>query len=96
LQASRAKSRNPRLTNSGWADHNKAGDSFIKLTGDQAGIGKRDKGKMVTYSILFGLTGLLASSGKTFVIPEGTPAITYVQDDIALATLPANSNGSPR
>jgi hypothetical protein len=78
------------------ADHIKVGDSFIKLTGDQAGIGKRDKEKMVTYSILFGLSGLLASSGKTFVIPEGTPAIAYVQEDIALATLPANSNGSPR
>jgi hypothetical protein len=78
------------------ADHIKVGDSFIKLTGDQAGIGKRDKEKMVTYSILFGLSGLLVSSGKTFVIPEGTPAIAYVQEDIALATLPANSNGSPR
>lgn len=78
------------------ADHIKVGDSFIKLTGDQAGIGKRDKEKMVTYSILFGLSGLLASSGKTFVIPEGTPATAYVQEDIALAILPPGSNGSSR
>lgn len=78
------------------ADHIKVGDSFIKLTGDQAGIGKRDKEKMVTYSILFGLSGLLASSGKTFVIPEGTAATAYVQEDIVLAVLPPGSNGSSR
>jgi len=76
------------------ADHIKVGDSFIKLTGEQAGVGKRDKDKMVTYSILFGLSGLLAASNKTFVIPEGTPATAYVQEDISLPILPANSNVS--
>jgi hypothetical protein len=77
------------------ADHIKVGDSFIKLTGEQAGVGKRDKEKMVTYGILFGLSGLLASSNKKFVIPEGTPATAYVQEDIALPVLPANKNVSP-
>jgi hypothetical protein len=76
------------------ADHLKVGDSFIKLTGEQAGAGKRDKEKMVTYSVLFGLSGLLAASNKTFVIPEGTPATAYVQEDIALPVLPASSNRS--
>jgi hypothetical protein len=74
------------------ADHIKVGDSFIKLTGEQAGVGKRDKDKMVTYSILFGLSGLLATSNKTFVIPEGTRATAYVQEDISLPILRANSN----
>ena len=76
------------------ADHIKVVDSFIKLTGEQAGVGKRDKDKMVTYSILFGLSGLLAASNKTFVIPEGTRATAYVQEDISLPILPANSNVS--
>ena len=76
------------------ADHIKVGDSFIKLTGEQAGVGKRDKDKMVTYGILFGLSGLLAASNKTFVIPEGTPATAYVQEDISLPILPASSNVS--
>lgn len=77
------------------ADHIKVGDSFIKLTGEQAGVGKRDKGKMVTYGILFGLSGLLASSNKKFAIPEGTPATAYVQEDIALPILPSSPNVSP-
>lgn len=77
------------------ADHIKVGDSFIKLTGEQAGVGKRNKEKMVTYGILFGLSGLLASSNKKFVIPEGTPATAYVQEDIALPILPASPNESP-
>ena len=61
---------------------------------EQAGVGKRDKDKMVTYSILFGLSGLLAASNKTFVIPEGTSATAYVQEDISLPILPASSNVS--
>jgi|SRR5215472_860931 len=77
------------------ADHIKVGQSFIKLTGEQAGLGKRDKGKMVTYGILFGVSGLLLSSNKKFVIPEGTPATAYVQEDIALPILPAAANGAP-
>jgi hypothetical protein len=72
------------------ADHIKVGDSFIKLTGEQAGVGKRDKEKMITYGILFGVSGLLASSNKKFVIAEGTPATAYVQEDIALPVLPAS------
>lgn len=74
------------------ADHIKVGDSFIKLTGEQAGVGTRNKEEMVTYGILFGLGGLLASSTKKFAIPEGTPATAYVQEDIALPILPANPN----
>jgi|SRR5215467_64365 len=77
------------------ADHIKVGESFIKLTGEQAGLGKRDKGKMVTYGILFGLSGLLASSNKKFVIPEGTPATAYVQEDISLPILAAAPNSTP-
>jgi len=74
------------------ADHIRVGESLIKLTGEQAGVGKRDKDKMVTYTILFGLSGLLAASNKTFSIPEGTPATAYVQEDISLPTLPSCSH----
>src|SRR5260370_40621526 len=61
------------------ADHIKVGDSVIKLTGEQAGIGKRNKGEMETITILFGLPGFLASSNKKFMMPLGTAATAYVE-----------------
>ena len=75
------------------ADHIKVGDSVIKLTGEQAGIGKRNKGEVVTFTILFGLPGFLASSSnKKFMMPEGTPATAYVEDDIQLPILAPTPN----
>ncbi len=74
------------------ADHIKVGDSVIKLTGEQAGVGKRNKKEMVTYTIIFGLSGLLASSNKKFMIPEGTPATAYVDEDILLPILAPTPN----
>ncbi len=74
------------------ADHIKVGDSVINLTGEQAGVGKRNKGEMVTFTILFGLPGFLASSNKKFMIPEGTPATAYVDEDIQLPILAPTPN----
>ena len=76
------------------ADQIKVGDSFIKPTGEQVGVGKRNKEEMVTYGILFGRSGLLAKSNKKSVILEGTPATAYVQEGIALPILNTSPNES--
>lgn len=68
-------------------DHMRVGDSVIELTGQQAGAGKRDIGKVVTFTILFGLLGYLSTSHKKFAIPEGTPVTAYVERDIELPVL---------
>lgn len=38
-------------------------------------------------SIFFGLSGLLATSGKHCIIPEGSPVTAYVEDDIELQAM---------
>ena len=43
---------------------------------------------MVAGTIFFGLTGLLMTSGKKFVIPEGTPLTAFVNEDTGLPVLP--------
>ncbi len=77
------------------ADHIKVGDSFIKLTAEQAGVEKRNKEKMVTYGMLIGMRSWWSSPYKRFVIPKGTPATAYVQENIALPILPATPNETP-
>ncbi len=72
-------------------DHMRVGDSIVKLRGQKSSVGKRDTGKMVTFTILFGLSGLAATSGKKFMIAEGTPATAYVDKDIELPVLPAGT-----
>jgi hypothetical protein len=68
-------------------DHMNVGNAVVQLRGQQSSKGKRDTDKMVAFSILFGLSGLLATSGKKFVIPEGTAATAYVDQDIELPVL---------
>lgn len=68
-------------------DFLRAGDTRIPLRGTQAAEGKRDAGKMVAGTIVFGLAGLLMTSGKKFVIPEGTPLTAFVDEDCELPVL---------
>jgi len=73
-------------------DHMKVGNATVTLRGEQASAGKRNAGKMVAFTILFGVSGLLMSSDKKFVLPEGTPVTAYVDQDVELpiiATVPA-------
>jgi hypothetical protein len=47
-------------------------------------VGKRDKEKMVTGTVLFGITGLLITSARHYTIPEGTRVQAYVDADTVL------------
>ena len=69
-------------------DFLRVGDARIPLRGTEVAEGKRDKGKMVAGTIFFGLSGLLMTSGKKFVIPEGTPVTAFVNEDTELPVLP--------
>jgi hypothetical protein len=62
----------------------KAGDAKIKLRGEKSAEGKRNKDAMVAGTIFLGLSGLLMTSGKHYVIPEGSPVTAYVDEDIEL------------
>ena len=64
-----------------------SGDYKIPLRGDKIAEGKRNKDAMVAGAILFGVGGLIATSGKHYVIPEGTPLKAYVDRDIELPVL---------
>jgi len=64
------------------------GENKIALRGEKAAEGKRNKDAMVAGTILFGLSGLIATSGKHYVIPEGAPLKAYVDQDIELPVLP--------
>lgn len=64
-----------------------AGEYRIALRGEKIAEGKRNKDAMVAGTILFGVSGLIATSGKHFVIPEGTPLKAYVDRDIELPVL---------
>jgi hypothetical protein len=68
-------------------DFIKAGDARIMLRGEQAGVGKRNKGAMVAGSAALGLTGLLLTMGKKYAIPVGTPVTAYVDQDVNLKPL---------
>jgi hypothetical protein len=64
-----------------------AGANKIALRGEKAAEGKRNKDAMVAGTIVFGLSGLIATSGKHYIIPEGTPLQAYVDQDIELPVL---------
>jgi len=61
-----------------------SGDYKIALRGDKVAEGKRNKDAMIAGTILLGISGLIATSGKHYVIPEGTPLKAYVDQDIQL------------
>jgi hypothetical protein len=69
----------------------KAGDAKIRLRGEKSAEGKRNKDAMVAGTIFLGLSGLLMTSGKHYVIPEGSPVIAYVDEDIELPALSPQS-----
>jgi hypothetical protein len=69
------------------ADFLHVGANKIALRGEKAAEGKRNKDAMVAGTILFGLSGLIATSGKHYVIPEGTPLKAYVDQDIEIPVL---------
>lgn len=65
-------------------DFLRAGAAKIKLRGEQNAEGKRNKDAMIAGTIFLGLSGLLMTSGKHYVLPAGTPATAYVAEDIEL------------
>ena len=65
-------------------DFLKAGNTKIKLRGEKAAEGKRNKNAMVEGTIFLGLSGLLMTSGKHYEIPEGSPVAAYVAEDVEL------------
>ncbi len=68
-------------------DFLKAGERQIPLRGEKAGVGKREKGKMVAGTAALGLTGLFLTMGKKYKIPAGTPVTAYVAEDVELPPL---------
>ena len=64
------------------------GANRIVLRGEKAAEGKRNKDAMVVGTIFFGVSGLIATSGKHYVIPEGAPLKAYVDQDTELPVLP--------
>jgi uncharacterized Zn ribbon protein len=68
-------------------DFLRAGNAKIKLRGEKVSEGKRNKDAMIAGTIFLGLSGLLATSGKHYMIPEGSPVTAYVDEDIELQTI---------
>ena len=64
-----------------------SGDRRIPLRGEKVAEGKRNKDAMVAGTILLGVGGLIATSGKHYIIPEGTPLKAYVDEDTELPVL---------
>jgi hypothetical protein len=64
------------------------GENKIPLRGEKAAEGKRNTDAMVAGTILFGVSGLIATSGKHYVIPEGTLLKAYVDKDVELPVIP--------
>jgi hypothetical protein len=65
-------------------DFLKAGNKKIKLRGEKAAEGKRNKNAMVEGTVFLGLSGLLMTSGKHYEIPEGSLVTAYVDEDVEL------------
>jgi hypothetical protein len=65
-------------------DFLKAGNKKIKLRGEKAAEGKRNKNAMVEGTVFLGLSGLLMTAGKHYEIPEGSPVTAYVDEDVEL------------
>ena len=72
-------------------DFLRAGDAKIRLRGERNAEGKRDKDAMVAGTIFLGVSGLLMTSGKHYVIPEGSLVTAYVDQDIELPAVPPHS-----
>jgi hypothetical protein len=68
-------------------DFLRAGDAKIRLRGDKSAEGKRNKDAMIAGTIFLGLSGLLATSGKHYMILEGSPVTAYVDEDIELQAM---------
>ena len=68
-------------------DFLRAGNYQIALRGNKIAEGKRNKNAMIAGTILFGVSGLIATSGKHYVIPEGAPLSAYVDQDIELPVI---------
>lgn len=66
-------------------DFLKAGDVKIKLRGEEAAEGKRNKKAMAAGAVALGVSGLLLASQKRYVFEEGTPVKAYVDEDVELA-----------
>ncbi len=80
----KAKSLKVRL------DFLRVGTARIPLRGEKAAerkAGDYKGGEVAAASILFGLTGLLGTSGKHYVIPEGTLVVAFVHEDTQLPVL---------
>jgi hypothetical protein len=72
-------------------DFLRAGDTKIKLRGEKNAEGKRNKDAMVAGTIFLGVSGLLMTSGKHYVIPEGSAVTAYVDQDVELPAVPQHS-----
>jgi hypothetical protein len=68
-------------------DFLKAGDVRIKLRGEEAAAGKRNKTAMAAGAVALGVSGLLLASQKKYVFEEGTPVRAYVDEDVELAVV---------
>lgn len=64
----------------------RAGDSKVRLRGTKGSEGQGKEGTMVALTVLFGPIGLI-KHGKNVEIPEGTPLMAYVDQDVALPPL---------
>lgn len=73
-------------------DYLRVGDAKIKLRGQRIAEGKRNKDAMIAGTIFLGLSGLLITSGKHYVIPEGSPVTAYVDEDIELPVVDAQAH----
>jgi len=69
-------------------DFLRAGDAKIKLRGEKGAERKGNEDAMIAGTIFLGLSGLLATSGKHYIIPEGSPVTACVDEDIELHALP--------
>jgi len=68
-------------------DFLRAGDAKIRLRGQKDAEGKRNKDAMIAGTIFLGLSGLLATSGRHYTIPEGSPVTAYVDEGVELHAL---------
>jgi hypothetical protein len=60
----------------------RARGKMVALTGSTSRAEKRDTGKVVAMSVLFGLSGYFSATGHEVKIPEGTPITAYVAETV--------------
>jgi hypothetical protein len=83
------KKRNDASALAVQLEYLKVGATRVKLRSAQTAAekGKVDKAKVVAATALFGVSGLLiALSSKRLVIPEGTPVLGYVAEDVQIGS----------